>query len=136
MRSRKVTRWYCDHCSAARFQQPAMVRHETSCTANPARKCHICNGDPQTGAEDLPVLIAFCKESAAKSQDGLTLTPEAIDKLRELCDSCPACMLAAVRQANVYAVDWDAKLEFKSFWDHWRQEQAAELGRIIGPVYV
>ncbi len=135
MRSRALTAWYCDHCKSRRFTRPAMVRHELSCTANPERKCHICCGDPQTGAADLPVLIAFCKEVAGKSHDGLTLRKDDTDKLRELCDSCPACMLAAVRQANVYAVDWDAKLEFKSFWDSWRREQSAELARIVGPVY-
>lgn len=109
-----------------------MERHEKSCTANPARECHICTGDPQTGAADLPVLIAFCKEIAGKSHDGLTLREADTDKLRELCDSCPACMLAAVRQANVYAVDWEAKVEFKSFWDEWRRMQAEEMSHIVG----
>lgn len=109
-----------------------MERHEKSCTANPGRECHICNGDPQTGAADLPVLIAYCKERAAKSHDGLTLTKADVDELRTLCDGCPACMLAAVRQANVYAIDWDAKLEFKTFWDAWRSEQASEFASMVG----
>jgi hypothetical protein len=109
-----------------------MERHETACTANPKRECHICKGDPQTGAAELPVLIAFCKERAAKSQDGLTISKADLEDLRALCDGCPACMLAAIRQGGVYSNDFDARLEFKSFWDSWRSEQASEFAAAVG----
>lgn len=42
MRTKTVTRYYCEHCSKGFFQRPAAARHEGACFRNPARVCPYC----------------------------------------------------------------------------------------------
>lgn len=99
------------------------AKHEAGCTLNPARVCGICN---LLGNEQKP--MAALKEALAASNDKL-------DVLRELCDNCPMCILAAIRQHNK-GVDhedqiwpeFDCKAELTSFWDDYRQREHYAYG--------
>lgn len=46
MRTKKVVRYYCDHCAKGMFKKPSMARHELVCYRNPKRVCHRCNNNP------------------------------------------------------------------------------------------
>ena len=84
MRTKKVTRHYCDHCGKGMFTKPAMIRHEAICFANPHRSCPVC------GCEDANVELL--KESLEK---------KGMEGLKQDAMNCPACMASAVRLANV-----------------------------------
>lgn len=60
-----------------------MVRHERGCTLNPHRACGVCKNSE-------PDIVAL---------SGVALTGD-IAKLLDAADGCPACVLAAIRQAN------------------------------------
>jgi hypothetical protein len=82
MRTKRVTRYYCDHCSKGMFHIDRMRRHEPSCFRNPNRKCPMCKGE----------------------QD---LTPERLQELEGLKEvetkggECPWCLVAAVIRENI-----------------------------------
>jgi hypothetical protein len=86
MRTKKVTRHYCDHCSRGMFVRKAMERHEASCYSNPQRKCHMCfNRD-----EYKPVAIENRpKEIIATSNE------------------CPHCLMHAVVMYNKANKGWE-----------------------------
>ena len=47
MKEKTKAVYYCDFCKKHRFTRPSMIRHESSCTLNPARVCRVrgCRGD-------------------------------------------------------------------------------------------
>lgn len=85
-----------------------MLKHESRCTLNPNRKCGVCD---MIGNSPEPVdsLIAFLPDSSAyhNSTDSSAyaelyeLTEKAMPALRTATDNCPACIMAALRQANI-----------------------------------
>ncbi len=101
MRTKTVKRHYCDHCGKGGFRVSSMLRHESGCTANPLRTCQFCAMMElvQKPIEELKVALVdavdFGDEENYDSVD-----KQAIVKLRELAQGCPACMLAAIRQSN------------------------------------
>lgn len=108
MRSKKVTRYWCDHCNKAGLQVHAMAKHEAHCTMNPLRKCRVCEllgevtpvvGDlvallPRPG--DYPSTGNFDEENAFYDA-----VDSALPALREAAHNCPACVMAALRQASI-----------------------------------
>jgi len=118
---KRVKRWryYCDFCKKSGGQAAAMKRHETNCTMNPNRGCGLCE---LSGADSAPLseLKAFIDETC-KDEDQKDLYHEKVeDVLQELqvkADYCPACMLAAIRQANVKIYpNFDFKKELDAWW--------------------
>ena len=90
-----------------------MKRHEQGCTLNPERKCGIClhAGLKQKPMADLKSAFGDCD----------------MKRLRELCEDCPACILAALRQAiGKRTYEWetgdsnwpefDFNKELQAFW--------------------
>ena len=47
MRTKTVTRHYCEHCAKGMFKKPSMERHEAACFRNPKRTCPTCNNEPE-----------------------------------------------------------------------------------------
>ena len=87
MKRRRVWRYSCDYCKKSNCSASAMSLHEKHCTMNPGRDCRMCNhGDCYQ--EDMITLIFAVREG--------------LDILREVASGCPACMLAAIRQARKY----------------------------------
>lgn len=89
MRSKRVLRYYCDHCKKSGCSKGHMARHETHCTNNPQRCCRFCDLEKPPTAELIAVFTEECEGG-----DG------ALKRLREIADDCPACILAGIRQGR------------------------------------
>jgi hypothetical protein len=125
MRTKRVLRYYCDHCSKGGFRRPEMMRHETTCVHNPNRHCSVCEGQ-----SDLSELIAIAKQIDPDSMD--------LKRLEETAYRCPACMLAAIVQARrqSLALDPDDRLgwirfDYKERMQAWRDEEAREFQAMV-----
>lgn len=79
MRTKKVIRYYCDHCSKGWFQKPAAIRHEAVCYRNKDRVCHRCQGEAPT----------------------LKHVWDRRQPIQAMAGECPDCLMAAVIQHNV-----------------------------------
>lgn len=91
MRAVKRWRYFCDFCKrksgGSKFH---MLRHERGCTMNPHRVCSI--HVHATGAPEHPTMPEL----------GAALADGGYAALRQLCDNCPACTLAALRQFDPF----------------------------------
>lgn len=115
MRTKTVKRHWCDFCNRAGLKAFAMAKHERHCTMNPARTCRTCrliDGGSGPDPEGLRALVAILPtnvvpeydhrgQEAQPYVDFLKAMEEVGPKLREAAGGCPACMLAAIRQAGV-----------------------------------
>lgn len=81
MRSKQVTRYYCDYCRKAGMRRDAIETHEKHCCRNPARQCRMCDMI-EIEQQPLDVLVN------AYDRGGVT-------ELVLVSDGCAACMLAA-----------------------------------------
>lgn len=90
---RRELRWvyWCEWCRKSGRSPGAMAKHQNHCTANPRRECGVC--DAVGIGRGQPVAAAV--EVLGKG------TAVELDALREFCDGCPACMLAAIRQSKL-----------------------------------
>jgi hypothetical protein len=140
MRTKKVNRYWCDFCSKAGLQAGAMRKHEQHCTMNPARSCRVCallNGGHGLDMGELLAILpdptaylaqgyydcncggehrADCTNEYTKLDRALK---EAMPKLREAVDNCPACILAALRQKKIpvpMVEGFDFTGEMKAIW--------------------
>lgn len=85
-----------------------MEKHEKHCTMNPNRECRLCEiigESPRPMAELLAVVprLAYYDYGVSPYPDYAAYekaTIAALPKLRELTNNCPACILAALRQAK------------------------------------
>jgi len=109
MRTKKVNRYWCDFCNKGMLSAGGMRNHEKHCTKNPERACKVCG---LIGGYTRPMneLIAVLPSSVAYHADYENFelhrklfddTEAAMPKLREATDNCPACIMAALRQANI-----------------------------------
>lgn len=100
MRTKKVTRHYCDHCSKGMFKKDAMERHESVCYRNRDRKCHRCQ------FEDPQYSISPERRKAILEGD---------EKCQTKKGECPDCLMAMVIQHNT-SLTPDIRI-----WDGWVQ---------------
>jgi hypothetical protein len=121
-------RYYCDFCKKVTGSRPVMERHEKGCTNNPNRVCSLCDYTAEGGSgKTLAELIAFLH--AAPVVESVDLMRDVMDKdkatlaeLRELSGDCPACMLAAIRQAKTDLLfHFDFKEEVARLWSEHRE---------------
>lgn len=120
MRTKTVTRYYCDHCNRGMFKRPSMIEHERCCIRNPERACALCEQKP-----DMPTLVKAIESG--------------LDAVRDAADGCPACVLAAIVQdREAYKkkgeeppawVDFDYKEELAA----WHRGQLEESGVALCP---
>jgi len=137
VRSKKVTRYWCDFCNKAGLQSRAMVKHELHCTLNPKRECRVCE-ILQEGT-DLAALVAMLPDPTeflnanlfSGSDNEYTRFSQAmkdcLPSFRQAANNCPACMMAALRlkKIPVPMVDgFDFKLEMQAILDDNRVELA------------
>lgn len=91
MRTKRVLRYYCEHCKKSGCSKHWMTRHEDSCIHNPKRICrfhyHIDESEDEK-VQSLPYLIAHVMRGS-------------LNALREASMGCPACMLAAIVQSGI-----------------------------------
>ena len=115
MKSKKVTRYWCDFCKKSGASGYHMGRHEKHCTANPGRECRVCKF--ARGDDSRTDLAAAVQLLQGGDWEAARPLPPA---LREATGGCPACILAALRQALVpvgAASDFDYKAEMASLWN-------------------
>lgn len=140
MRTKKVNRYWCDFCNKAGLSADAMAKHEAHCTMNPDRNCRVCtliNGGYTVGRERMAELVALLPDSTAyNTGDGIYFGNDNDDgneayklaravaavlpKLREEVEDCPACILAALRQAKIpvpMVEGFDFKAEMRGVFD-------------------
>ena len=135
MKVKKVNRYYCEYCKKSGCSARWMKRHEERCTMNPNRKCGYCGllDQEQVDISCLMILLPNPKEYeenlefGGKGYVGLgRVVNEALPKLREVCGSCPACVMAALRQKGIpvpIANDFDFKAEGQAIWDEFNAER-------------
>lgn len=95
MKTKRVNRYYCDYCKKQGGSASHISRHEKRCTMNPDRECGVCD------------LLGVAQDCANKC----------LKWLREACDNCPACILAAIRQRGIpvpMVTDFDWTDEMKA----------------------
>ena len=115
MRQVKRWRYFCDHCNKSGGSGFHMKKHECGCTSNPNRSCGICNA-AELSQRELPELVAAYKEKG-------------IEKLRELTENCPACILTTLKVCYSPEKDleqWEDTFNFKTeleaFWKEINEE--------------
>ena len=103
MHSKRLIRYYCDHCHKGMFRAKTMPKHERHCTKNLYRICRVCvlmgNSQP-----NLLRLVNFLKEQM-HGDNSITQNGdigEILIKLKEMAGNCPACVLSAIRQSKTY----------------------------------
>ena len=134
MQVKKVNQYICDYCGKRQYAAGAMRKHEKHCTMNPDRECRMCV--LVSGAyADLSKMMELLPEM--KTQDdnygGVIVLnedeiQEAMKKVREECENCPACILAAIRQKGIFVnvTGFDYKKEVASFWGDYNDSQKPE----------
>ncbi len=117
MRTKKVNRYYCDHCNKGGFKKKGMAEHELACIKNPTRAhCWLCAQVPQAVTPMSELKTAF-------------ETGTGLGNLREAANGCPACMLAAMiqyQEGYPYDFEFDYKKEKASFLDELRPKYNME----------
>lgn len=127
MKTKRVNRYYCEFCTKANCSAPHMKKHEKHCTMNPSRECGVC-GLLEQSPESLESLIAILPDPAdyAASEHKGAFDPaltyaanDALPRLREATNNCPACIMAAIRQAGIpvpMVNEFDWTKEMKDVW--------------------
>lgn len=125
MRKRRVWRYYCDYCKKSGCSSYWMGIHIKHCTMNPDRHCRMCEAmdEIQPKMEDLIAIFGDNTLKEILNDDGKIL-----DDLRQVAGNCPACMLAAIRQAPNAAIvpGFDFKKESGEFWADVNDRRAKE----------
>ncbi len=108
MRRRKVWRYYCEFCKKSNCSAASISRHEKRCTLNPDRHCGMC-AVAELGQKPMSVLVDLLADITIKEKRGeygidIALggdMDEALERLRDETENCPACILAALRQKGI-----------------------------------
>ena len=139
MITKKVNRYYCEYCTKSNCSAGAMSKHEKHCTKNPDRKCGMCDvmeEDQQSISDMLALFPPIDTIKGTYENDGYSNSEDwiytdnlqiAIKNLRDLVNNCPACILAAIRQAGIpvpLISDFDYKKEVDEIWDKMREQDA------------
>lgn len=119
MKTKRVLRYWCDHCNKSGGRKDAMIKHEKHCIKNPQRICRMCiaNNSKQLSIDELVNI----------------LNDEGLDKLKEKTKNCPACILAAIVKSKRYDLSekarWNFKEEVNKFWERKNNEEESLYSR-------
>lgn len=90
---------------------------------NPDRYCGVCesiasrDNEEHTQAAMTDLIAALPVEGDVDVEDMYEAVADAMPSLIELAGNCPACILAAIRQAKwVGVAEYDYKAETQSLW--------------------
>ncbi len=103
--TKRVNRYYCEHCRKGGCSSASMRKHEAACTKNPTRVCNMCNAAKLQQKPIEVLLFAYLYDvnhgkaifGTESRVDLVEVTPT---KTMEVAEGCPACVLAAIRQHN------------------------------------
>lgn len=121
MKTKKVNRYYCDHCGKGSCAKSATMRHEGMCFRNPIRWCPIC-GDERTDGGYNPTDVS----------KNVTLLKEFDLDAAKLLEhiECPACVMSAILQCvgkRKITNDEDfIKFDYKASIEEYTRTQNAE----------
>ena len=148
MRTKRVLRYYCDFCKKAGCSKFHMEQHEKHCTMNPERSCGMCSAmeSDQTNLAGLMAILPDPKDfecieqveigffgdgnyADLKVYTGLEQAVAAVmDNLWDAAGSCPACVLAALRQKGLTSHIGDDTFDYqksvREFWAEQNQDHA------------
>ena len=113
MKTVKKNVYYCDFCKKRTLSASSMSVHEKHCTANPDRKCRMC--DDYSGVRERvdELKKRFKLHESKLSYPDETYFQETIiavewigepitmQEIRDLSDNCPNCMFAIIRQTGL-----------------------------------
>ncbi len=123
MKSKRVLRYYCDHCRKGGCNKWCMEKHEKRCVRNPQRICGFCSLS-QLSQKSISELIH-------------ALGSGGMPALKEAATNCPACILSALVQARFTPVDggsiyydFNYKEAVAEFWREHRALQAEEMANL------
>lgn len=138
MRTKKVSRYWCDFCNKAGLSAGSMAKHEKHCTMNPARNCRVCtliDGGYGPGEEGMRELLAILPANVdfeadwngnptKRYKEFCQALDTAMPLLRTATENCPACILAAFRQAKIpvpLAPGFDFSAEMKTVFNTYNE---------------
>lgn len=133
-----VQRWryYCDHCKKSGGSKGHMLSHEQGCTLNPNRICKMCTQisggqgdmlpsmlellpDPEQFKKVIPASDYWPEQTELDDEAIKPLIAAALPALRELCENCPLCLMAAFRQKKIpvpMVEGFNYKTELAEMW--------------------
>jgi hypothetical protein len=139
MKKKQVWKYYCDYCKKSGGSKYHIEKHEKGCTLNPNRVCGLCKivGNKQSPIETLIAILPNIENYRStvidrygfKSEyydDFDTVLHGKLDILRETVDNCPACIMAALRQAKIpvpMVIGFNYKEELDTFWKEQNKEE-------------
>jgi len=136
----KKNRYYCEYCKKSGGAAGAIKKHEKRCTLNPNRHCGYCDllENPQPNLKEFIAILPNPDEYKVEEYEGFYFRglEEAVDavlpKLREACNECPACIMAALRQKGIpvpVAKNFDFEKECQSIWGEFNSSKREEQMR-------
>lgn len=150
MKIKKVYKYYCDFCKKSGGSKYHLQRHESSCTLNPNRVCRVCKmlKVEQQPINELITLLPDIEEYKRVDYSTIEGYPHKIEshyfsdglesdvnltlkELRVKCNNCPACILAAIRQAKIpvpLVTDFNFTNEMKAVWTDINEETLERYG--------
>jgi len=134
MITKKVNRYWCEFCKKTGGSAGHMKRHESGCTKNPNRICKMCQHiEGGVDQKSIAELIALLPDASKLphwtneidgqiwlNSDANPIVNAALPALRAAANDCPACIMAALRQAKIpvsIASDFDYKKEVEKVWE-------------------
>jgi hypothetical protein len=91
MKVTTVKKYTCDFCRKSKYTPHSMRLHEKHCTMNPQRECRMCYLFYSNSTAPIDELIKILGDGSNEN----------FKSLRDYVGNCPACILAALRQANL-----------------------------------
>lgn len=115
MITKRVLRYYCEHCHKGGQSKSAMTKHETGCTANPNRACGLCR---TAGVTQVPMAPLVQKLAEGEIS---------VEDLCSAVNFCPACTLAVVRTVNKDCGHGEESywFDYRKAHEEWWKEQNA-----------
>lgn len=124
MKTKRVNRYYCDYCKKSGCNRWHIEQHEKHCTANPNRICRMCDELEvnQRPIAQLTALLPDIPPGEIDWEEIDVMMADALQKLRDAANGCPACMLAAIRQKGIAEIaGFDYKRESQEIWQECRE---------------
>lgn len=103
MTKKKCWRYKCDFCGRVMYSPQWMRHHEIGCTANKDRVCRMPIHEEDVERKTVVDLAALLSRWE-KNDHGM-------QELRDACENCPACILAAIRCSGIQKYDPDEEGE-------------------------
>ena len=115
MKTKYKNVYYCEFCKKNGLVKSIILKHEAHCTKNINRKCRVCELLEQEASNIKEIVEEF--KGAKKLQELKELDDNSLLKqLNRKTNGCPACILAILRQLNIYCFIFDYKKEMESIF--------------------